>query len=251
MKYISIYLVAALLFTFSMSAFAQDDELPPPSSKPKIEEPRADEKKPPNPNEFEGFKKKGKVDFSKFIIEPNFNLSIGQGMIIAGLSPYVGYKVWEPKSPRAKGVNNGLFVGGGITYTFSQINVQTDPSLGPVYYGKSREHLYGGGVFLQYNIWKGLFARTKFEVLHRSGDDRTQSRVNIISNPNGTYKMEFAKVNKTIPSLLLGVGYNLLQSKNFFMPIMVSYNVLHSITDKQYAIYRGGFVVQLGFINLF
>lgn len=103
---------------------------------------------------------------------------------------------------------------------------------------------------MQYNIWRGLFARVRFEVLHRDLADLNSQPVP--KNPNNLSEgFYFSRIQKTIPSLLIGVGYNLLQSKNFFMPIMVSYNVLHTVTDKTYSIYPRGVVVQLGFINLF
>lgn len=252
MKQIWSYSLLMFLLAFSVSAIAQDDDLPPPSSKPKTEDNKKNDPKPPDPKDFEGFKKHRKVDITKFIIEPNFNLSIGQGRIDAGLSPYVGYKIWEPKTPRAKGVNNGLFAGAGITYFYTgYTNIQITNGAGArLGSANAHFHTYGGGVFLQYNIWRGLFGRVRFEVLHRDLADLNSSP--IPKNPNnysdGFY---FNRIQKTIPAMLLGVGYNLLQSKNIFMPITVSYNLLHSVTDKTYSIYPRGVVVQLGFINLF
>lgn len=217
---------------------AQDDELPPPSSKPRVQDSTYSKRKG---DEFRGFKRHKKVDLSKFIIEPNFNFSIGNGRIDAGLSPYVGYNVWK-----------GLCVGGGITYFYTGFpNIDVTDQLGrPVGTAKARFHTYGGGVFAQYNIWRGFFARTRFEVLHRDLSDLNSSP--IPKNPNNYNQgFYFNKIQKTIPSLLVGMGYNLLQSKNFFFPVMVSYNVLHSVTDRTYSIYPRGLVVQLGFINVF
>ncbi len=233
-----ILLLLFLAFTGSQVIMAQDDELPPPSSKPKVQDSTYRRSKS---EEFHGFTKKKKVDLSKFIIEPNFNFSIGQGRIDAGLSPYVGYNVWK-----------GLCLGGGITYFytgFPSINI-TDQFGNQVGFAKARYHTYGGGVFAQYNIWRGFFARTRFEVLHRDLSDLGSSP--IPKNPNnlndGFY---FTRIQKTIPALLIGAGYNLLQSKNFFFPIMISYNVLHAVTDHAYSIYPRGVVIQLGFINVF
>ncbi len=70
-------------------------------------------------------------------------------------------------------------------------------------------------------------------------------------NNSSIVGVRYPKIEKTVPALLIGVGYNLLQSRNFFMPIMVSYNVLHTVVDKNYSLYPHGVVVQLGFINLF
>ncbi len=244
-----LLLIPAFIFAANILV-AQDDDLPPPSSKPKKEEAKKDDQKPPpDPNDFEGFKKKKKVDWSKFIIEPNVNLSILPGSIDLGLSPYVGYKVFETEKSKANGSGTGLFVGGGIVYRFTQYNVQTDYN-GALVNGKGRFHTYGGGAFLQYNIWRGFFARTKFELLHRSGDDLFQGYV-YVSQRNGVNEMSFPRLNKTIPALLVGVGYNLLRSKNFFMPLMISYDVLHSVVDTKYSLYPRGLVVQIGFINLF
>jgi hypothetical protein len=245
-----ILVLLSSLFLATTILHAQDDELPPPSSNPKSDSIVRKEQNLPKAEDFQGFKPKKKVDWSKFIIEPNFNLSIAQGSVDLGLSPYVGYKVFEPEKSKENGNNTGLFVGGGVTYRFTQVTVQTDPIFGQVYRGRGKFHTYGGGVFLQYNIWRGFFARSRFELLHRSGDDLFQGTVNIIPR-NGGYDMSFPKLNKTIPALLLGVGYNLLRSKNFFMPVMISYDVLHSIVDKQYSLYPRGLVVQLGFVTLF
>jgi hypothetical protein len=242
-----------LLSSFVFAAnilLAQDDELPPPSSKPSSDSTKRKQQALPDPNDFKGFKPKKKLDLSNFIIEPNFNLSISPGSIDLGLSPYVGYKVFEPEKSKENGSNTGLFAGGGITYRFTQIAVQAEPYPGQIAQGKGKFHTYGGGVFLQYNVWKGFFARTRFELLHRSGDDLFQGTVNLVPR-NGGYEMQFPKLNKTIPALLVGVGYNLLRSKNFFMPLMISYDVLHSVVNQKYSLYPHGVVVQLGFVTLF
>ncbi|MBL7778415.1 MAG: hypothetical protein JNK66_09000 [Chitinophagales bacterium] len=237
-----------LLFAV-LSATAQDDELPPPSSKPQTQ----GNQRPPD-GDFQGFTTKKKVDLSKFIIEPNFNLSIGQGRIDVGLSPYVGYRVWEPNKKRGTGI--GLYAGGGLTYFYTGFrNIQFTDNTGKSYFANANWHTFGGGAFLQYNIWKGLFARVRMEVLHRRLDDFYSGSVSVQVNPqNNTYKVIIPKIDKTIPALLVGAGYNLLQSRNFFFPLMVSYNVLHPFTSpsqRAYSIYPRGLVVQLGFINIF
>lgn len=65
------------------------------------------------------------------------------------------------------------------------------------------------------------------------------------------YSNEITYKTKFVPACLLGAGYNLLQSKNIFIPLVVSYDVLHSLVDKEYSVYPRGFTVQLGFITLF
>jgi len=251
------YYIWLLLFAFSASAVAQEDDLPPPSPKIKksegewqpVDTLQQSEKK----DEFKPFSKKKKLDLSKFIIEPNFNFSIGNNVINLGLSPYVGYRIWQPKNVKS-GSMQGLYAGAGITYFYTRFsNIEYLVSNGSSVFGNANYHTYGGGVFLQYNIWKGFFARTKFELLHRVMDDIDgyQPVYGAPPNNNNIVGVRYPKIEKTVPALLIGVGYNLLQSRNFFMPIMVSYNVLHSVVDRNYSLYPRGVVVQLGFINLF
>jgi len=233
---------------------AQDDELPPPTSKPNTE--AQPENTPPSittkPDEdFKGFTKPKKVDLSKFVIEPNPVFSLSQHRIDLGLSPYVGYQVFSPKHAKDDGV--GLYAGGGITYFYTGFrNIGFTDQTGKVYYANAKYHTYGGGVFLQYNIWRGFFVRTRFEVLHRVMDDFDGGNVSVsVNSQNNTYTVHIPKIQRTIPALLIGAGYNLLRSKNFFLPIVVSYNVLGSVTNKTYSIYPNGWVIQLGFINVF
>lgn len=218
---------------------AQNDDLPPPTSRPQS----AGES---NTNDFQGFESKKKLDLSKFIIEPNVYLMISNTYIMTGFSPYVGYRVYQPSNAKSRGTGNGLYVGGGITYFYNSYRNVVIPDL----YGNPQRrvnlnyHTFGGGAFAQYNVWKGLFVRMKFEVLHRVMED---VRLNTSA---GNY--EVYKINRTIPGLLVGAGYNLLQSKNFFFPVMVSYNLLHYAVDQTYSVYpKSGFVFQLGFITIF
>ena len=241
-----LLLLAVFAFTGS-SLFAQDDELPPPTSKPKSDNtnpapsPNGTTTTPPNGKDFQGFSKPKKVDLSKFIIEPDFNFGIASQEIDLGLSPYVGYNVWK-----------GLCLGGGITYLYTGYrNIEFQDASGRTYYANAKASTYGGGVFAQYNIWNGLFARVKFELLHRDMDDLSSNNISIQLSNNNSYQVMIPKVHVTIPDMLVGVGYNLLRSKNFFCPILVSYNVLSSTTKSAYAVYPHSFVVQLGFVNVF
>lgn len=256
------YWISLLLCVFVLQLAAQEDNVLPPSPKfkkmPRSEEPSAAPENAPNDDvpgtinhekkddEFKPFSKRKKFDLSKFIIEPNFNLSLGSGRFDVGLSPYVGYRIWQSKKAKP-GSMTGLYAGGGITYYYTGFS-----GIDYIFKYKANFHTYGGGVFLQYNIWKGFFARARFEVLHRDLDDIDHPKQVVYGSPqNPQYKYEFDRIQKTIPSLLIGVGYNLLQSRNFFFPLMVSYNVLHTVVDQTYSLYPRGIVVQLGFINLF
>jgi hypothetical protein len=237
----NFFLVVAAVLCANV-LFAQDDELPPPSSKPKPESQQPAQSAPDNGSDFKGFSKSKKIDLSKFIIEPDFYFDIAGPQIDLGFSPYVGYKVWKE-----------LYLGGGVTYLYTGFhNLQLiDPASGATYNVNANWHTFGGGVFAQYNIWKGFFARTRFEVLHRIMDDIENPYLSVQVNSNGSYSVYIPKVQKTIPAEFVGVGYNLLRSKNFFFPIMVSYNLLYSVTDKTYSVYPHGWVVQLGFVNIF
>ncbi|MBX2909256.1 MAG: hypothetical protein M9931_05230 [Chitinophagales bacterium] len=263
------YWISLLLCVFVLQLAAQEDNVLPPTPKfkkmPRSEEPSAAPENAPNDDvpgtinhekkdeEFKPFSKRKKFDLSKFIIEPNFNLSLGSGRFDVGLSPYVGYRIWQSKKAKS-GSMTGLYAGGGITYYYTGFNNLefVDPSGTFRFTTKAKFQTYGGGVFLQYNIWKGFFARARFEVLHRDLDDIDNAYLAAYGPPQNTqYKIVFPRIQKTIPSLLIGVGYNLLQSRNFFFPLMVSYNVLHTVVDQTYSLYPRGIVVQLGFINLF
>ncbi|MFN8276824.1 MAG: hypothetical protein U0T84_05035 [Chitinophagales bacterium] len=218
-------------------AFAQDDDKPRVYTRPQNEYAQDTIS---TKSKVASLEPKKKFDWSKIIIEPNPQFAIYNGGIDIGLSALVGYNVWK-----------GLFAGGGATYFYSGRTYLAEI---PVSGGGTAEykvtgkyHTYGGAAFLQYNIWRGFFARVKFEVLQRS-----------ITAPTGTYYIsnntpvfEYQKIQRTYPGLFIGAGYNMLQSKNFFLPIMISYNVLNSVGDKTYAPYRTGLNIQIGFINLF
>lgn len=245
-----LLLFPALVFAFNV-LLAQDDDLPPPTSRPSTESSQTT----PDGSSFKGFKKHKKVDFSKFIIEPCFNFAFSPGRVDAGISPYVGYLVWSPDQTNSRRGNSdikpGLYAGGGITYFYTGFpNAEVVDNLGRTWPIKANFHTYGGGVFLQYNIWRGFFARAKFEVLHRNMSDINTAP--LPKNPNnindGFY---FNRVQTTIPDLLVGVGYNLLQSKNFFFPLLVSYNLLDGVTNKTYAVYPNAWVIQLGYVTIF
>lgn len=86
-------LILIPVFAFAANiAFAQDEDLPPPTSKPKID---TTQHQGVDTKQFQGFQQKKKIDLSKFIIEPDFNFDVAGNELDLGLSPYVGYKVWK------------------------------------------------------------------------------------------------------------------------------------------------------------
>lgn len=247
-----VFLLLPVLFVaFNMAMAQNDDDLPPPSSQPNGPPPTTNNPGPNtvpknNDNDFSGFSKPKKVDWSKFIIEPDFDLAIGPGEVEAGLSPYVGYEVYKH-----------LYFGGGLTYIYTGFSGMpvTDQFGNVVGTAKANYQTYGGGVFAQYAIWKGFFARAKFEVLHSSVSNLDANPIpsnpNVlptVANPQNFY---FPRLQLTTPDLLLGVGYNLLGSKNFFFPIIFSYNLLQADVNPEYAVYPHAWVIQLGFVDIF
>ena len=230
-----LFLALSIVAFASVNLYAQDDELPPPRSHPK-----SDGYTLPGQQQTPLIAKTKKVDLSNYIIEPDLNLSFIQGGFNVGASPYVGYRLWK-----------NLYAGGGVTYIYTGFrNIGYQDVSGLVHYTNASWHTFGGGVFLQYNIWKGLFVRSRFEVLHRVMDDVYNPQVDANAQ-TGSYSVYLPKIEKTIPDLLLGAGYNLLQNKSFFLPVMFSYNVLYPATDKLYAVYPRGWVIQFGFIDVF
>lgn len=222
-----IWILPLFIVLLMQAAAAQDDELPPPSRKPfKTNAYNNDDVR--------------RTRISKYLIEPNVTFSIMPHAFELGGSPYLGYNVWK-----------GLCVGGGVTYIYTRFkNVPLTDALGKEYPTSATWHTYGGGVYLQYNIWKGLFARTRFEVLHREIQDIQNASLDFNSQTNNYY-VSVPKVKATLPALLVGVGYNITFNRGFFLPIMVSYNVLNSVTDKRLSPYSNGLAFQIGFISAF
>ncbi len=221
-----------ICFAFALNTFAQGETQDGPFKKP-------DATKATDTlnvtEKSKGLEQKKKFDFSNIIIEPNIQFSYSNSQINFGLAPYVGYRVWK-----------NLYAGAGISYFYTGVRGTATTSVG-VRNVTANFHTYGGGAFLQYNIWKGFFARAKFEVLHRQLDDIYNGE----ESPVGSGKVVFPKIERTYPTLFLGAGYNLLASKRFFMPILVQYNVLQTLGDPKYRPYQRGFVLQIGFVNVF
>jgi len=213
---------------------AQDDELPPPANHPQSD----NFVLPGQP--LNGVAKSKKIDLSNYIIEPDVIFSFIQGGYNVGASPYVGYRLWK-----------NLYGGGGLTYMYTGYrNIGYQDASGSIHYTNAHWNTLGGGVFLQYNIWKGFFICDRFEVMHRWMDDVYDASLTLNPQTN-TYNLSMPQIQRTYPDMLLGAGYNLLQGKGFFMPVMFSYNVLYSVTDKLYAVYPHGFVIQLAFVEVF
>jgi len=226
-------LIGALIFGFGILR-AQDDDLPAPSSQPKADSSYMFIKGNP------GLIKTPKVDLSKYLIEPDINFAIFGAGFNVGVSPYLGHKIWK-----------NLYAGGGLTYIYTGFrNIPYEDANGATHLTNASWHTLGAGAYLQYNVWKGLFVRGKVEVLHRWIADVYNPEELVNTQTNATY-IVLPKTQKTIPGALVGVGYNLLESKKFFFPVSLSYNLLRNATNSVYSVYPSGFVLQLGYITVF
>jgi hypothetical protein len=237
MKQLSLLIFIVLLNTTTV-LLAQDDDMPAPSSSPKADNWLLPESQPKPDMPF--MAKVSKSRFSKLLILPDINFGIVDKQVNIGVSPYVGYKVWR-----------GLYVGGGFTYIYSGTkDVVLDKIGGTPYSVSAYRQTFGLGTFLQYNIIKGFFVSARFEVLHKWIDDLNHAGV--LRNPQtGAYYINLPKVGLTLPTLLMGTGYNFLAGKNLFLPLMVGYNILYPFTNKQFVVYPKGWLVKFGIVNIF
>jgi hypothetical protein len=230
--------VALVFLTLTLSfgiLRAQEDDMPAPSSQPKTDSSFLIVDKG-----HSGLSKYHKRDLSQYLIEPDISLAIFNAGVNVGISPYLGHKIAK-----------NLYAGGGLTYMYTGFkNIPYQDATGATHFNNASWHTFGGGAYLQYNIWRGLFVRGRVEVLHRWIEDIYDPET-VINRQNNTYSIALPKIQKTIPTTLVGIGYNLLEGRNFFFPMSISYNLLHNVTNNVYAVYPSGFVLQLGYITVF
>ena len=229
-----LMLLSAMVFSTAVLT-AQDDELPAPSSHPQLQTNTL-----PGQQGFYGIVRKKKIDLSEYLIEPGLHVSFMQSGFNIGVSPYLGYRIWK-----------NLYAGAGVNYLYTGYRkIGYADAAGSVHYTNASGNTYGGGVFFQYNIWRGFFVRDRFEILHRTMDDVYNATITVNAQNNSS-NVYLPRIQKTIPDMLIGAGYNLFQSKSIFVPVMFSYNALYSVTDKLYSIYPHGWVVTAGFVDVF
>ncbi len=112
-------------------------------------------------------KKDKKWDWKQFRIGGNLGMSFGSYTYVE-VSPAVGY--WIKPEKLQIGISTKFIYSSGY---FDNI--------------KYKSFIYGGGVFADYVIWKGLFARGEFELINKDS--------------------YFSDKRENVPSLLLGGGY--------------------------------------------
>jgi hypothetical protein len=232
-----LLLFPAALFISSF-AIAQDEDQPAPSSHPIPENITAVIPQPKH-DDSPLLTRYARVNQMKYIIEPDLDFGFVHGKINIGLAPTVGHKIWK-----------GLYAGAGLVYIYSgQRNVLFDVA-GQSYSVNASQQTYGGGVFVQYNIWKGLYVRVRFDLLHREIDDLENTSVTL-NQTTGKWEVKVPRLKMNIPDLPVGVGYNILVKKNLFLPIKISYNILYPFLNKQYTVYPDGWIVKLCVFNIF
>ncbi len=235
---VSLLLFPAVML-FSGVLIAQDDELPAPSSHPTpptLQTPLPEPKPPDCPL----LTRYARANQLKYIIEPDIDFGVVNRQLNIGLAPAVGHKIYK-----------GLYGGAGLVYIYSgNRNVLLADVSGRLYYTNAYIQTYGAGVFLQYNVWKGLYLRIRFDLLHRQIDNLANATV--MPNPKtGNMQVYMPVIKLNIPDLPVGIGYNILVSKNLFLPIKLSYNLLYPFLNKQYTVYPNGWIVKICVFNIF
>lgn len=163
-----------------------------------------------------------KWDWSRARIGGSFGLQFGD-IVYIDISPSFGYYVIENKLQVGLGFKN-------IYYNQKKEYVIYGT---PYSYPAFKTFLYGPSVFLQYNVWKGLFVHGEYELINKE--------------PYYRYKYpDGARIN--VSHLLLGAGFTQPMGKagNFYISML--YNVL----DNEESIYEGTFgavplILRMGF----
>jgi hypothetical protein len=203
---ISKFILVFLLLVTGISAFAQDDDKPAPYKRPTNDYYRDtvsyDQAK------VNSFQPKKKFDVSKLFVEPVFNFYLDGNEVQFGLMPAIGYKVYK-----------NLYVGGSIKYNIIYVSHLDGTTATP----SVTEQVYGGGPLIQYNIWKGFFARFRFEMLAVRYPDAIYSGSNSTTG-NPTTTISYATLG--IPHMWLGGGYNFTYKKVISLPVAVYFNPL-------------------------
>ena len=218
---------------------AQDNELPPPSSHPV---PENTEGPIPEPRHEDSplLSHYGRANQLRYLIEPDIDFGVVNQQINIGLAPTVGHKVWK-----------GLYAGVGLVFIYSGTqNAALTEINGQLYSANAHNYTYGAGVYLQYNIFKGLYARARLDLLHRQLDDINEASVTI-NQTTGASAIKIPVIKTNVPDLPLSIGYNLLVKKKMFFPIQVAYNVFYPFLNKQYSVYPNGWIVTIGMVNIF
>ncbi|MCZ2394575.1 MAG: hypothetical protein LC105_12010 [Chitinophagales bacterium] len=207
--------IFSFIFFFSLSGWsitlnAQEQEYQSIQKDEQLDNPKVNEK----PNEKSNKQQKTadedkKWKWNLFRIGGNFGLSFGS-ITFVELSPTFGYWVIPEK----------LQVGLSSKYIYQSVRYDNGE--------KWKSFLYGGGAFVDYVIWNGIFAHGEYELVNKESYFNT-NRVNV-------------------SSLLLGGGYiqPIGQNGNFYI------SALFNVLDSDESIYSGTFgsfplILKMGF----
>jgi hypothetical protein len=165
-----------------------------------------------------------KWDWSRARIGGNFGLQFGD-VVYVDISPSFGYYVIENKLQVGLGFKNIYYNQKRDYFYYIGSTRYVSPGF--------KTFLYGPSVFLQYNVWKGLFVHGEYELINKEPYYRARY-------PEG------ARIN--VSHLLLGGGFTQPMGKagNFYLSLL--YNVL----DGDESIYTGTFgalplILRMGF----
>jgi len=221
-------------------AVAQEEDQPAPSSHPHGSENLDVPIPEPKHEDCPFLSRYGRANQMRYIIEPDIDFGSVNGQVNIGVAPTVGHKIWKD-----------LYAGAGLVFIYSgSKNVLLADVNNQLYYTNAYRYTYGGGVYVQYNAWKGLYFRVRFDLLHRQIDDLDNATL----KPNqatGSWQINMPVLKMNIPDMPVSIGYNMLVKKKLFFPIALSYNVLYPFLNKQYTMYPNGWVVTVGICNIF
>lgn len=225
MRVIGLFVV---FFALSCSLSAQDQEeeykqVPPPANNTQVDEQQqaSDEAK----EEEDDVPSDKKWKWENFRVGGNFGLQFGNITYI-DISPTFGYYV----------IPNKLQVGVGTKFIYYRQaeGAYYDPYSGNYYIvPKYSTAIYGGGLFTNYTIWKGLFVHGEYEMVSK--------------RPNNPYN--YPGQNRIrVDALLIGGGYSQPIGKAGNLYVSALYDVLN--TDE--SIYSGTFgrvpiILRIGF----
>ncbi|MCO5232552.1 MAG: hypothetical protein M9888_02300 [Chitinophagales bacterium] len=209
-KFIFSFIFFCSLSLWSITLNAQEQEYQSIQKEEQLDNPKVNEK----PNEKSNKQQKTadedkKWKWNLFRIGGNFGLSFGS-ITFVELSPTFGYWVIPEK----------LQVGLSSKYIYQSVRYDNGE--------KWKSFLYGGGAFVDYVIWNGIFAHGEYELVNKESYFNT-NRVNV-------------------SSLLLGGGYiqPIGQNGNFYI------SALFNVLDSDESIYSGTFgsfplILKMGF----
>ena len=131
----------------------------------------------------------GKQSFiDRLFFGGNVGLQFGTQTYIE-IAPLIGYKVTEK-----------LSTGVGLKYIYYRFKDD---------YSKYTSNIYGGGPFVRYNIYEGLFLHAEYELLNLEVPDVYYTRY----------------VRKNISSVFLGGGYRQMIGERSSLDFLLLYNI--------------------------